>query len=300
MSASLDAERLGLFPGQGAITSGAGLAWRHCASWSLVDQIAEITQIDVAHILLELSDSEVVRTDRAQLATFTLSLVGWSELCRHGSAPKYLAGHSLGEFSALVASGVLSLRDGAELVATRGRAMEEASRTEVGSMVALMGGDEKARERLDDVKDLWLANVNGPGQIVVSGSRDAIDHLLTHARDLGWRRASELNVGGAFHSPLMSPAQSALDAVLANVTFHETEHVIAANVDGQWRAGGDQWRDLLSRQLTSPVQYFDMITSLDPHVKRAVEMPPGSVLVGLTKRIRDFDELVGLSEPEEN
>lgn len=286
-----------LFPGQGSITHAAGVPWQTSSSWSLVQQVSDATNVDVADLLLHSSDEEIVRTDRAQLATFTLSLVGWYDYLAHSSAPQFVAGHSLGEFSALVAAGVLTLDDGARLVSARGAAMQRASLEEPGSMVALMGPSDDALANLDQEPDLWIANVNGTGQIVVSGTRASLDHLLAHAREMGFRRATPLTVGGAFHSPLMSSAQDALDQALDDVTFHETEFSVAANVDGAWRHGGDQWRTLLSQQLTSPVQFLDIIEALPSSVTNAVELPPSGVLTGLAKRIREFDAIVALSAP---
>ena len=176
----------------------------------MVEQVSDAANLNVADLLLNSTDDEIVRTDRAQLATFTLSLIGWNELCLRHAAPLFLAGHSLGEFSSLVAGGVISLEDGARLVAARGQAMATASESPSGAMVALMGGDDSARSRLEELSEVWLANVNGPGQVVMSGTRVAVESLIANARDLGWRRATLLNVGGAFHSPLMSPAHACL------------------------------------------------------------------------------------------
>src|ERR1019366_9581198 len=114
----------------------------------------------------------------------------------------------------------------------RGAAMARAARVSPGSMVALMGGDDQARETLDDLAEVWIANINGTGQIVVSGTTEGLDDLMARHRELGWRRATALPVGGAFHSPLMASAQSALDDALDAVDWGETEQVIIANVDG--------------------------------------------------------------------
>jgi [acyl-carrier-protein] S-malonyltransferase len=297
MPDTLDRGVVALFPGQGSIAEGAGESWKGSPSWPVVDQVADATGVDVAALLLGTPTDELVRTDRAQLATFALSMVGWRHLSSIGPAPAHLVGHSLGELSALTAAGVLDLADGARLVAARGAAMAAASAASPGAMVALMGPDEGALARLEAAEGVWVANVNGPGQIVASGSIEAIEEFATHSKERGWRRATVLNVGGAFHSPLMSPAQGPLDDALAAAAFHDCPYDIGANVDGQWRHGGDQWRALLSRQLTSPVQYLSTIESLPSDVVSAVEMPPAGVLIGLTKRIRDFDSLRALEGP---
>jgi [acyl-carrier-protein] S-malonyltransferase len=277
-----------LFPGQGSLSGGAGVAWRDSRHWTLVDHVSEIANVDVAHLLLEADDAHVVRTDRAQLATFALSLVGYHELLDLGVRPRYLLGHSLGELSALVASGLLSLEGGARLITVRGGAMARAAEAREGSMVAVMGGDDDARAALEGLDDVWIANINGTGQIVVSGTRDGLDDLLARHRELGWRRATPLPVGGAFHSPLMSPAQEEFDAALALAEWGETDSLLIANVDGALHDNADEWRDLLRQQLTSPVQFLDATLALPESVQTTIELPPSGVLTGLTKRIRPF------------
>jgi [acyl-carrier-protein] S-malonyltransferase len=278
-----------LFPGQGSLAGGAGVAWRSSRHWTLVDRVSEISGLDVAHLLLEAGDDDVVRTDRAQLATFALSLVGYQELLGLGVRPRYLLGHSLGELSALVASGLLSLEEGARLITVRGAAMARAAKEREGSMVAVMGGDDDARAALESLPDVWIANINGTGQIVVSGTREGLDDLLARHRELGWRRATPLPVGGAFHSPLMAPAQDEFDRALERVQWGSTDSLLIANVDAAVHVDVEEWRELLQRQLTSPVQFLDATLALPESVRITVEMPPSGVLTGLTKRIRPFD-----------
>ena len=212
-----------LFPGQGSLASGAGLQWQESKHWNQIGNISEASGIDVASLLTTASSEEVVRTDNAQIATFALSTIGYLELLDKGIRPRYLLGHSLGEFSALVASGLLSIEDGAKLIGVRGAAMLRCATTTEGSMVALMGGEEGALENLKTLENVWIANINGTGQIVVSGSRAGLDDLMSRNKELGWKRATPLPVGGAFHSPLMSPAQDELDATLANIEWRTTE-----------------------------------------------------------------------------
>jgi [acyl-carrier-protein] S-malonyltransferase len=296
-SLPLREDAVALFPGQGSLVGGAGTPWRDSDHWPLVERISNAAGVDVAHLLLEASDDDVVRTDRAQIATFALSLVGYHELLDRGLRPRYLLGHSLGEFSALVASGLLGLEDGARLIAVRGAAMAQAAEEIEGSMVAVMGGDESAHESLYGLTDAWVANINGTGQIVLSGTRGGLDYVLASHRELGWRRATPLAVGGAFHSPLMEGAQHALDGALASATWGETDHVIIANVDGRAHTSAGEWRALLSRQLTSPVQFLDATLALPASVTWSVEMPPAGVLTGLTKRIRTFERQVSPTSP---
>ena len=295
--AALRSNLVGLFPGQGSIAPAAGAPWRASPHWHLVARISEVTGVDVEHLLLFADEADVIRTDNAQLATFALSLVAFHALIEAGVRPGVHLGHSLGEFSALTAAGVLSLEDGARLIAARGAAMARAAREQAGSMVALMGGDDDARRALEGLADLWVANINGTGQIVVSGTRASLDGLLERHRELGWRRATPLPVGGAFHSPLMASAQGDLDAALARVTFHESEVVVVANVDASAHRA-DEWSTLLSRQLTEPVDFLGATLALASAVTSSVEMAPGAVLTGLCKRIREFESQVVLADPE--
>ena len=288
-----------LFPGQGSLASGAGLQWQESKHWNQIGNISEASGIDVASLLTTASSEEVVRTDNAQIATFALSTIGYLELLDKGIRPRYLRGHSLGEFSALVASGLLSIEDGAKLIGVRGAAMLRCATTTEGSMVALMGGEDGALENLKTLENVWIANINGTGQIVVSGSRAGLDDLMSRNKELGWKRATPLPVGGAFHSPLMSPAQDELDAALANIEWRTTDSVHIANVDGNLHTTAQDCKELLSRQLTSPVQFLDATLTLPQSVTQTIEMPPSGVLTGLTKRIRTFDSQLAPSTLKE-
>jgi [acyl-carrier-protein] S-malonyltransferase len=155
-------------------------------------------------------------------------------------------------------------------------------------MVAVMGGDDNARRALEELNDVWIANINGTGQIVVSGTREGLDDLLARHRDLGWRRATPLPVGGAFHSPLMAPAQDEFDRALEQTTWGSTDSILIANVDAAVHVDADEWRELLRRQLTSPVEFLDATLVLPESVQISIELPPSGVLTGLTKRIRTF------------
>jgi [acyl-carrier-protein] S-malonyltransferase len=278
-----------LFPGQGSLHGAAGVEWQSPRFWEVLARVSDAARLDVAALLIGSSDEDVVRTDRAQIATFALSIVGYYDLLARGIRPRYFLGHSLGEFSALVASGLLTVEDGARLIGVRGAAMARAAAATEGSMVALMGGDDGARDALRGLSEVWIANINGPGQIVVSGTRAGLDALLANHKELGWRRATPLPVGGAFHSPLMAPAQDELDKALTSVEWGTTDAVLISNVDAQVHASADEWRALLSRQLTSPVQFSDATLALPESVTTTIEMPPSGVLTGLTKRIRTFE-----------
>lgn len=288
-----------LFPGQGSLSGGAGIPWQSSQHWDLVSRISESSGHDVAHLLLHASDEEVVRTDRAQIATFALSMVSWADLIDGGQVPLYLLGHSLGEFSALVAAGLLTLEEGSKLIGIRGRAMANAAEQTAGTMIAVMGADEGARKNLESLDEVWVANINGTGQIVLSGTQKGLDFVLANHKDLGWKRATPLPVGGAFHSPLMASAQSELDEGLNNATWGTTDHIIIANVDAKPHVVANEWRELLSKQMTSPVEFLDATLALPESVTTTIELAPAGVLTGLTKRIRTFEHQLAPMSPEE-
>jgi [acyl-carrier-protein] S-malonyltransferase len=275
---------LALFPGQGAITPGAGAPWRNDRAWELVETAASITGVDIGHLLLTADSEELIRTDNAQLATFVLSLMSFEAYCRREPKPHTYVGHSLGEFSALTAAGVLSFNEGIQLVAARGTAMMRASELVPGTMAALMGGNGDI-SRVVERGDVWLANVNGPDQLVVSGTVDGIAYLEANVNSLGWKRCRRLAVGGAFHSPLMRPAESDFAEALTRVTFQSSPFRVFSNVDGATHSSDAEWRDVALRQLTEPVQFVECVTNASPFVDRAVEFEPTGVLRGLIKRI---------------
>lgn len=282
---------LAMFPGQGSISAHAGETWRDDPEWSLVSEISEIAGTDVARLLLTADDDEIVRTDNAQIATFALSLMSYRSYLRENMAPEFFVGHSLGEFTALVAAGVISLEDGSRVVAARGRSMAEAADLVPGTMAALMGGSNGNIDRILELDGIWLGNVNGPDQIVISGRVDALERLEEDIASYGWKRCRLLRVGGAFHCPLMQPAEHSLRETLSSVTFHETESTVYANVDGLARHGGEEWRELAARQLTEPVQFLDCIRNAAHDVVAAIEFQPAGVLRGLVKRIAPEIEL---------
>jgi [acyl-carrier-protein] S-malonyltransferase len=286
------------FPGQGSLLPGAGDPWASHAAFAAVEVIASASQVDVVTLLTSAGADELVQTDNAQLATFALSLC---VLDATGLAPAaaIALGHSLGEYTALVAAGVVERRDGARLVAARGAAMLEASLAAAGGLVALIGGSlENATEACAAVEGLYLANLNGPGQIVVGGSHAALEDLAARVKELGFRRAIPLKVGGAFHTPLMALAAATLEPALASTTFDRGHACVVANVDGAAHEDPSDWPSLLLRQLTEPVQFEACVRAL-PTSAVVVECGAGSVLKGLIARIRDDLDVRSVSVPED-
>jgi len=292
------------FPGQGSQKPGMGEPWVDHPSWELVADASEAAERDVARLLLHADKDELTQTRNAQLATFTLSLVVLDAIERLGLSPSACAGHSLGEYSALVASGAISFEDGVRLVTERGEAMQAAAEDHPGTMAAVLGledGDVEAACRRAEA-EAWVANYNAPGQVVIAGSADGVAAAGEVAKQLGAKRVMGLPVGGAFHTPLMEPARSRLRKALAEVTFHSLEVPVTANVDARVHSAAEDWASLLSAQLCSPVRWRQTIAALvasSPDSPAFVEVGPGAVLTGLVRRIAPDVRAVTVSSPDD-
>jgi [acyl-carrier-protein] S-malonyltransferase len=275
-----------------------GAAWRDHPSFELVEQASEVTGRDVAALLLEADQATLTRTDNAQLATFVQSLVVLDAAERVGLEPGALAGHSLGEYSALVASGALDFEDGLRLVAERGAAMHQASEDSPGTMAAVLGADDDTVESACILAegDVWVANYNAPGQVVIAGTHDAVAVAGRIVKELGAKKVLPLPVGGAFHTPLMAPARDRLRKALASVTFRDPEPATVANVDARHHSGAHEWHRLLSAQLCSPVRWRQSLeTMLSSGANTLVEIGPGNVLTGLARRVLPAGDSVAVS-----
>jgi [acyl-carrier-protein] S-malonyltransferase len=275
------------FPGQGSQQPAMGSAWLDHPSWELVDEASTAAGRDVARLLLEADADELRATRNAQLATFLTSLVVLDAVERLGVEPGAFAGHSLGEYTALVASGALSFEDGVALVSARGEAMQAAAEARVGTMAAVLGLDddkvELACARVDE--DAWVANYNAPGQVVIAGSPDGVEAASAAAKDLGAKKVMAVAVSGAFHTPYMSPARDQLRAALAAADLRAPDLPVYANVDALAHVGGDEWPTLLGAQLCSPVRWRQTLHHLEESgVRTIVELGAGRVLTGMAKR----------------
>lgn len=295
-----------LFPGQGTQQQGMGEPWRDTAAWSLVPELSELTGADVEELLLKADDETLRRTDLAQIAVFAVSLMAYEEAVRIGLAGRnaVCAGHSLGEYTALVAAGALTYRDAARLVAVRGSAMRDAAGERDGTMAVLVGVEEEAvasaaEEARAAGDPVWVANLNCPGQVVVAGTGAGIEHAARLLQAPGVKLIS-IRVGGAFHSPLMAPAAERLEQALASVEFADTPGRVVANVDAAAHSGAADWPGLLARQLVSPVQWERSVgTLLGPlGCRRLVEIGPGKTLTGMVRRISKETGRVTFNAPD--
>ncbi len=275
-----------------------GAPWSEHPSFELVDQASEVVKRDVRRLLLESDEATLRNTANAQLATFVTSCVILDAAERVGIEPAFCAGHSLGEYTALVATGALSYEDGCHLVAERGAAMADAAEHNPGTMVAVLGLDDDTAEAVCALAegDVWVANYNAPGQVVIAGDREALERAIELAKQRGAKRVLSFPVGGAFHTPLMAPARDRLRKALDSVTFHKSEPEVVANVDARAHADGEEFPRLLSAQLTAPVRWRQGLTTLfDAGARTFVELGPGGVLTGLVKRALAEDDVTSWS-----
>jgi [acyl-carrier-protein] S-malonyltransferase len=285
-------------PGQGSLKAGAGAPWQDHEAFAVVRAIGELAGTDVARLLTTAPDDDLVATQNAQLATFALSLCVL-EATGLSKRAAYAVGHSLGEYTALVAAGLLDLAEGTRLVGVRGAAMRAAADAVAGGLVAVIGGDlDTARLACASVAGLSIANVNGPGQIVLGGDDRALGELEANAKALGFRRAIRLKVDGAFHTSLMAPAIGPLTDALASARFVPGHARVVANVDGAVHEDPADWPALLVRQLVEPVRFDTCVEAL-PAGATVVECGAGNVLNGLITRIRDDVVVTSICEPDD-
>ena len=290
------------FPGQGSQRSGMGRAWVDHPSWEVTAEASETAERDLTALLLDAPMDELTQTGNAQLATFVMSLVVLDAVERLGLSPAACAGHSLGEYTALVASGSLSFADGTRLVMERGDAMQFAADEQPGTMAAMLGiSDDDAEavcQRAED--DVWVANYNAPGQVVIAGTAQGVSAASERAKELGARKILPIPVSGAFHTALMLPARSQLRKALGNVEFHSPEVPVVANVDARVHTDPAEWPGLLSAQLCSPVRWRQTLETLAGRGASAViELGPGGVLTGLIRRTVPDLRAVTVTVPED-
>jgi [acyl-carrier-protein] S-malonyltransferase len=296
-----------LFPGQGTQSVGMGRALYDAfpSARAVFERADDALGERLSKLCFEGPDSELVLTANTQPAILTASIAALEALKQaHPDLPQpaFAAGHSLGEYSALVAAGALAFEDAVRLVRLRGQAMQSAVPEGVGAMAAILGGDAAGVVSLcDDAREgdtLAPANFNAPGQIVIAGDAAAV----ARARELAGARklkAIPLNVSAPFHCSLMEPAARAVEKALASVEVHALAFPVVSNVEA--RPNQDQKRvpDLLIRQVDGPVLWDRTVQSLSAErVERALEIGPGKVLAGLVRKIDKQLAVHGVSDPE--
>lgn len=279
-----------VFPGQGSQKPGMGEELYHHNTFArqVFDQVEIATGVNVANLCFN-SDEETLRqTQNAQIALYTCSLAAFyamKDRCPQLQV-RGMAGHSVGEYAALAAAGIVSLETGAKLVQRRGDIMARAGQLRPGGMAAVLGLDRAEIESaLSEVKGgiAVVANDNCPGQLVISGDQDAIAEATAILNERGARRVLPLNVSGAFHSPLMTESAEAMRTALDQASFHESSIPVYSNVTA---APGADWPSLLEQQLQSPVQWTGtMVQMIADGFDTFVECGAGEVLLGLLRRV---------------
>ncbi len=281
-----------IFPGQGSQHAGMGrqLAERHAEARAAFEEVDEVVGFSLSRLCFEGPEEELHLTINTQPAILTASVAAFRVLTAQGWKPDFVAGHSLGEYSALVAAGALSLSDAVKLVRQRGQAMQEAVPVGVGAMAAILG---LPAEEVTAVCHLVAqgqvcepANFNSPTQVVIAGHKEAIERATVECKARGARHTPILKVSAPFHSPLMRPAQEKMVGPLAETTFHDLAVPLVNNVDAALTTEGAVARDALRRQISAPVRWTESVRRiLDQGVRTFVEVGPGRVLIGLVKAI---------------
>jgi [acyl-carrier-protein] S-malonyltransferase len=291
-----------VFPGQGSQFPGMGKDYYDNSAFSrkLFEQANEILGFRLSDIMFTGTDEDLKQTRVTQPAIFLHSLIAYKSL--EGIAPQMVAGHSLGEFTALVANGTLSFEDGLRLVSIRAEAMQKACEQNPSTMAAVLALDDAKVEEIceavsKELNDVVVpANYNCPGQLVISGSINAVQVACEKLKEAGAKRAMLLPVGGAFHSPLMLPAKEELAAAIESVKFHVPTCPIYQNVAAKAVTRPDDIKTNLIDQLTGPVKWTQLVKAMIADgATKFTEVGPGKVLQGLVLKIDKTMEVNGVS-----
>ena len=281
-----------VFPGQASQYPGMGkeLADNHPVARAVFDEADKALGFSISQMCCAGSEEDLKQTANTQPAILTVSVAAHRVLMEKGIAPDFVAGHSLGEYSALVAAGSLKFSDAVQLVRKRGAYMQEAVPPGEGAMAAIMGLSPAvvvdACKRAAEGKVCSPANLNSPEQTVISGHATAVKRAVEIASQLGAKRAVVLAVSAPFHCALMMPAQEKLEKDLRKIEFAALRFPLVTNVDADTETSGDEARDALIRQVTNPVRWEESVRELiDEGVNTFIEVGPGRVLSGLLRQI---------------
>jgi [acyl-carrier-protein] S-malonyltransferase len=292
-----------VFPGQGSQYAGMGrdISEKFPASRTAFHEADAALDFPISRLCFEGPEEDLKLTEHTQPAILATSTAAFRVLEKKGIRPDFVAGHSLGEYSALVAAGALRLSDAAELVRRRGRYMQEAVPVGIGAMAALLGLDlpvvESICERAAEGQVVSPANLNSPGQIVIAGNREAVERAVIIAKEAGAKRAILLQVSAPFHCGLLKPAEDRLAVDLDRCSFTDLRYSLVTNVDAAVIRTGAEARSALKRQVSRPVRWQESIQRLiDEGVRTFVEVGPGKVLLGL---IRSIDRSVTMLNAED-
>jgi [acyl-carrier-protein] S-malonyltransferase len=300
-----------VFPGQGSQKVGMGQAWAaaSAAARETFEEADEALGFPLSRLCFEGPEAELNLTTNTQPALLATSIAIYRALAGGEGAslhPVAMAGHSLGEYSALVAAGTLDFARALHLVRRRGEVMQEAVPVGQGAMAAILGLDTGAVEALASDATMGsaevcaVANLNAPGQTVLAGHREAVDRAVALARERGARKATLLPVSAPFHSSLMRPAREAMAGLLGKTEFRDPRVPVVTNADAAPVTAGAAARDALIRQIDSPVRWVESVEAIVEHyaVNTFLEIGPGNVLTGLNRRIAVGTTCAALSDPD--
>ena len=292
-----------VFPGQGAQKVGMGqsLIEACAAAKAVFEQADEALGMRLSSLCFEGPEEELRLTENTQPAILATSIAALRCLEARGVRADFVAGHSLGEYSALVAAGALRFEDALRVVRQRGQFMQEAVPAGEGAMAALLGTDVETVEALcREAAERGVcspANLNSPNQVVIAGHKSAVEYAVTLAKQRGVRRAVMLAVSAPFHCALMQPAAERLQPVLAETVFADLHLPLITNVDAAIITSGDEARAALVRQVASPVRWSESVKRLlDEGVTRFIELGPGKVLSGLIKQIGPEAQILNVED----
>lgn len=295
-----------VFPGQGAQAVGMGQdVYEHVlASREVFDQANKQLDFQLTDLIFNGPDDMLKKTVNTQPALLTTSYALYKAFEEKGVRPDYVAGHSLGEYSALVVAGVLPFKDAVALVRKRGEFMEAAVPSGEGAMAAVLGAERESLGNLcDDITattaPVEMANVNAPGQIVVSGAAAGVQAVIERGKEAGAKRVIPLEVSGPFHSTLMKPAAERLNVALSEVDFEDAVIPVVANVSAKAEQSGERIREMLVEQVFSPVLWEDSVRyMIEQGVDTFIEIGSGTVLAGLIKKIDRSVKVVSINSLE--
>ena len=281
-----------IFPGQGSQSVGMFSDFmQHPAVSATFDEAGRVLGYDLRAVCLNGPEEELGRTEVTQPAILAASVAAYRALCEGAPPPQAVAGHSLGEYSALVAAGALEFSDALRLVRLRGQAMQEAVPQGSGAMAAVLGLEEAdiascCAEVSDGDEQVWVANLNAPGQVVISGVAAAVERAAAVLQARGARRVVPLPVSAPSHCPLMRPAAARLREALSAIALRDARFPVCVNVTAAAVQDRAELSELLVRQLTEPVRWVDCVHQLSGRgLRLLIEAGPGRVLSGLCRRI---------------
>ncbi len=294
-----------VFPGQGAqaVGMGRGLHDSYPTARAIFEQADEALGFSLSRICFEGPEDELLKTINTQPALVTVSYAFLKVAQETGTGlppPAFVAGHSLGEYTALAAANVLDFADTVRLARERGRLMHEAGLKQPGTMAAIIGLDELVLVEICQQTDTCIANINCPGQLVISGATENVSRAVELAKEKGASRTVPLQVSGAFHSPLMQPAVEGMAEILPTVAFHDPSVPIVANVTARPLTTCDAVRAELPDQLRNGVQWQGSVEyMLSQGITGIIEIGPGRVLTGLMRRINRETETMNIGNADD-